>query len=391
MNKINNSLALLIDYLERNQFKGWDCFDGLNSRLFQQTPLRHNRFFRIAITQFVKKSPLNFRRLLLIDKGFNPKGLGLFLSGYLQLYKAKKNKQILKQISYFITLLKNLKSRGWAGDCWGYNFDWQSRAFFQPKYTPTIVATSFIAQAFIETYEIFGRQEHLDIARSSCDFILKDLRRTGNKNEFCFSYSPLDNSQIYNATLQASNLLSRVYSYYKEDELIETAYKSIKFCMKNQNDDGSWYYGAAPNQKWIDSFHTGYNLISIYNYVTIAKYTNFSEQLLMGLNYYRDNFFLDDYTPKYYNNKIYPIDIHCPSQAVITFIKLKTLCDFNIDEFCGNLLEWTINHMQDNKRGYFYYQINKYFKNKIPYMRWSQAWIFYAMAWYLSHLTKSEL
>lgn len=384
MDKITKSLTNLVTYLQKNDFMGWDCFDGLNSKLFQVTPLRHNRFFRMAVTQLVKKSPINLRRLLLIDKGYNPKGLGLFLSGFLQLYKINKDKQFLNHILHFTSLLKELKSQGWMGYCWGYNFDWQNREFFQPKYTPTIVATYFVAKAFIETYEVLGHQEYLDIARSSCDFILKDLNRTGNKDNFCFSYSPLDKSQVYNATLLASNLLSRVYSYFKEDVLIETARNTIKYCIENQNEDGSWYYGAAQNQKWIDSFHTGYNLMSIYDYMTIAKDNCFTEPLLKGLRYYKNNFFLDDFTPKYYNNKIYPIDIHSPAQSVITFIQLNDICEFNTHDFSKNLLEWTIDHMQDKKYGYFYYQINKYYTSKIPYMRWSQAWMFYAMVKFLT-------
>ena len=38
--------------------------------------------------------------------------------------------------------------------------------------------------------------------------------------------------------------------------------------------------------------------------------------------------------------------------------------------------------MQSGK-GYFYYQVNRYFSSKIPYMRWAQAWMFYAFSMYL--------
>ncbi len=33
--------------------------------------------------------------------------------------------------------------------------------------------------------------------------------------------------------------------------------------------------------------------------------------------------------------------------------------------------------------GYFYYQKRKYLTNKISYMRWSQAWIFYGLTYYI--------
>jgi hypothetical protein len=31
------------------------------------------------------------------------------------------------------------------------------------------------------------------------------------------------------------------------------------------------------------------------------------------------------------------------------------------------------------KDGHFYYRLGKYHKNKISYMRWSQAWMFLAL------------
>ena len=46
------------------------------------------------------------------------------------------------------------------------------------------------------------------------------------------------------------------------------------------------------------------------------------------------------------------------------------------------VLNWTIDNMQDPK-GYFYYQLKKGISSKIPYMRWSNAFMFYAMSYYL--------
>ena len=33
-----------------------------------------------------------------------------------------------------------------------------------------------------------------------------------------------------------------------------------------------------------------------------------------------------------------------------------------------------------DERRYFYYQVFPFFTSKIPYMRWSQAWMLYALA-----------
>ena len=46
-----------------------------------------------------------------------------------------------------------------------------------------------------------------------------------------------------------------------------------------------------------------------------------------------------------------------------------------------NVLNWTIDNMQ-HKKGYFYYQLKKGISSKISYMRWSNAFMFNAMAHY---------
>ena len=43
------------------------------------------------------------------------------------------------------------------------------------------------------------------------------------------------------------------------------------------------------------------------------------------------------------------------------------------------IAQWAIENMQD-KEGYFYYQKTKWYTNRISYIRWSQAWMFYGLA-----------
>ena len=80
---------------------------------------------------------------------------------------------------------------------------------------------------------------------------------------------------------------------------------------------------------------------------------------------------------------MYPIDIHAPAQLIITLSELNKLKEYS--SLYNKVLLWTINNMQ-NSKGYFYYQIGKNFTSKIPYMRWAQAWMFFA----LTTLKKAE-
>ena len=383
MNKeVLESLSKLESFCEREEFKGWDPFDGLNSRLFQSIPfVSKNRLARLLWIQFFKRSPLNFRNLTGVEKEYNPKGIGLFLASYCNLYSIDPQEKYLEKINFFSDLLLTLQNKEYSGACWGYNFDWQARAFFQPKNTPTVVATVFIASAFLDAYDLTGNQKFLETARSSCDFILNDLNRTsGSKGDFCFSYSPLDNSMVFNASLLGSRLLARVYSYTQEEYLVENAKKSVNFCSAYQQNNGAWAYGTLPFHQWIDNFHTGYNLECISDYMKYSNDNSYQKQLNKGFEYYINTFFTKEGIPKYYSDSVYPIDVHSTAQFIITIVKLNKFCEQK--KLADKVLEWTIKNMQSNQ-GYFYYQSNKFFTSRIPYIRWAQSWMFYALTTYL--------
>lgn len=383
------SLDKLIGYCEKEQYKGYDPYDGLNSRLFQNIPfLPKKRFPRLAWIQLFKKLPVNLRPLVGVKKDYNAKGLGLFLSGYVNLSKIEGLDKHLDNINFFASKLIELKSPGYSGNCWGYNFPWESKAFYQPRFTPTVVASTFVANALIDAYEVTGNQRFLGEGISTKDFILKDLNRTVNANgNFVFSYSPFDNTSVFNASLLGARLLSRIYSYTKEEELAETAKKAIAYCCEYQNEDGSWYYSTLPFHQWIDNFHTGFNLECMLDYRKFTGDHSFDAYIDKGMKYYLETFFDEEGRSAYYNNSLYPIDIHAPSQLFVTLHKAGNFGENR--KLAEKVLEWTVKNMQ-SPEGYFYYQKRKYITNKIPYMRWSQAWIFYGLTYYLLEEFKSE-
>lgn len=384
LNQVQNSLDRLKLYCEKEEFKGYDPYDGLNSSFFRSIPfVSTNRIARLAWIQTFKRSPFNLRKTFGIKKEFNPKALGLFLSGYCNLYNLSPEQKYSDKIIFFSNILVKTANKGYSGACWGYNFDWQSRAFFQPKDTPTIVASTFIASALIDAYEITKNEVFLSTARSTCNFILKDLNRTyDDSGNFAFSYSPLDKSVVYNASLLGSRILARVYSYTNENILIEEAKRSVTFCCDRQRPDGSWGYGELPFHQWVDNFHTGYNLECLADYMKFSGDDFYKENLNKGFDYYIRTFFMENGIPKYYSNSVYPIDIHAPAQLVITLAKLNKFQEQK--DLMNKVLNWTINNLQA-PGGYFFYQINKYFSSKISYMRWAQAWMFYALSTYLKN------
>src|ERR1043165_4727678 len=124
-------------------FAGSDPFDGLNSRMFQATPLKNYRLPRLLLTQVVKRSPVNLRGLLCVEPGVNAKAIALFALAELARYRTTLDEAHADNAHELLDRLFDLGIRDADTLAFGYNFDWQSRAFFAPKGTPTIVPTAF--------------------------------------------------------------------------------------------------------------------------------------------------------------------------------------------------------------------------------------------------------
>ncbi len=394
--KIEASFLKLKGYCETENYKGWDPYDGMNSKVFQALPLKHWDLARLAWIQGFKRSPINFRTLLLVPKEHNAKGVALFLLGYCRLYQLAESgceaygtkEELLENVKDLTALLLSLRSKGYSGSCWGYNFDWQARRLFLfEKYTPTVVATCFAVEALIESYKVTKDETVLKETLTAANFVTQDLSRTPQGDGIILSYSIKDgNNTVINASLLGAKILSYSYKYTNNQAHATLAKQAVKAACDLQEADGSWIYGLLPVQSWKDSFHTGFNLDAIATYQQNTGDHSFQAYLDQGLSYYLENFFEANGMPKYYHDKTYPIDIHCPAQVIVTLSKLNV---FQSNEaLLSKVLHWTVDHMQ-HKKGYFYYQYRRRMSSKIPYMRWSNAFMFNAMAHYVLE-TKSN-
>lgn len=372
-------------YVEAADYAGYDPYDALNSPLIRRLGAR-NKWVRIGATHLLRRSPVNLRPLLGIRKGHNPKAIGLFLWGYAKLYALAREPRYLERVDYLLGLLEQLRSQGYSGNCWGYNFDWQSWTCLRPQGTPTIVNTAFIGHALLDCYELTGRQRGLDLAIPIKDFILSDLHRTELDGTFCFSYTPVDTEAVHNANLLGASILARLTRYCDDERLPAAVLASMGYSLRHQHEDGSWFYAETDLQSWIDSFHTGFNLQALRYILEAGLGTQYRAAYRRGVQYYATHFFLADGTPKYYHDRTYPIDIHAPAQAICFFAREGG----EYQELTDRIVAWMLKNLYDPE-GFFYFRKGKFLTNRIPYMRWSQAWAFHAVTEYWSAVERDRL
>jgi len=374
MEKIEQSIVLLDNWLVQNGWAGYDPYDIRGTKLFLL--LQKNKYTGFCSNLLLDRFPMFSRKVFRVNKEINAKAMALFARGYLNLYKKLGDEKYLKKGLFCLNWLMENPSKGYSGFCWGYPFDWQSRVFI-PKGTPSGVVTSTAAHAFLDAYEILSDEKYLEIAKSCCDFILKDLNADRvEEDKLCFSYTPIDNFHVHNASLFSASTLLRTYAHTNSEKYKEMGIKAIHFTVSYQNEGGSWYYWAPPDKLLynIDNYHTGFVLECLnISRRALKDEFEYKSELRKGLEFYANTLFLDDGTPKHTNKSVYPVDIHGCAQAVITFCELS---DFEPKylSIAEKVAAWTIKNMQDEK-GYFYYRIHKRYVDRMPYIRWGQAWM----------------
>ena len=184
---VASALQELQAWLEGEAYRGWDPHDGLNSAFLNAATFR-SRHLGMAVLQLLRRLPINMRPVLGVKKGFNPKGVGLFLSAYLKRYAHWRKEEDVEKVEAFARWLEENCSEDYDEYCWGYNFAWPNRAFYIEEGVPTIVNTSFIAHAFLDAYELLGDQKYLDVAVSACRWML-NIGRNEFDNGVCLNYT----------------------------------------------------------------------------------------------------------------------------------------------------------------------------------------------------------
>jgi hypothetical protein len=376
--ELESAISKLLAYCEANDWAGYDPYDAVNSRIFELAPFLDSRIPRLVLTQALKRSPIDFRRVLLIPKTQNPKAIGLFLSAFLKLSSCGIER--MGDLSEaMIERLIALRSPGVDYWCWGYSFPWQTRTTVVPKGAPNLVCTTFVAGALLDAYEQNQDSRCLRMAVSATEYILNDLYWTDGISDAGFRYPlPTVESRIHNANFLASALFFRVYRHTGDAKFVGPALRVARYSAGRQRMDGSWDYGELQTQRWIDNFHTGYNLCALKAISKYGQTSEFDDNIRRGFDFYRKHFFREDGAARYFHDRTYPLDVHSVAQSIITLVEFKDFAPESM-RLAQSAFQWTMDHMWD-REGYFYYRVLRFCTIRTSYMRWSQAWMLLAMS-----------
>jgi rhamnogalacturonyl hydrolase YesR len=384
--KIWHSLELLQEWVETQEYRGYEPFDGLSS--WARPLALGNQLAERILQQAVRQCPINIRPLLGIKPQESTKGRGYMASGYLTLYKATHKQAYLDKATKCLEWLDTHKVSRFPYHSWSNHFDFVSRGGGYTKDDPIIVWTALIGHAYNEAFEITGNSWFLDIAVSASNWVM-ELPREKTACGDCISYLHDVQSSIHNANMLGAGLLARTARHTGNQDYLRVARSAMEYSCSRQLSDGSWWYGEEPKYHWIDNFHTGYNLDSLDRYIDASGDNQFRQNFENGLSFYRAHFFEGSGRPKYYHARTYPVDIQCAAQSIDSLSRFSRQAPSCL-ELAKKVAEWSIANMQDEK-GYFYYRQYPLITAKTPMLHWGQATMFKALAEFVLQSSAPEL
>ena len=351
---------------EAHDWCGADPYDALNSPLAPAltlgTPLG-----RRLLTQAVKLSPLNLRPALLIKPEWNAKAIGLIASAYAHL-AAAGDESAAPQAVRWLSWLESNHSGDDAGLAWGYPFEVQTRFFRYARGAPNTIATTFVAHAFLDGADLLADERWRHPAESASAYLTERLLHRESSREY-FRYVQDEPQLVHNANLLACSVLARVG---RGDE----ATRALETSLAAQRPDGSWNYAEGQRGDWVDNFHTGYVLQSLAH--CIAARPEVERQLLDGLDYWERELFQLDGTPRPAPGRDLPVDAHDYATAIETWLAMPGDRSRTLGR-ARHLADLLVERMLD-PRGFVWFQQHRYWTTKTPFVRWTTAPSFRALA-----------
>lgn len=385
-----------ISRLERwigSNYEGWDPYDGAYSDRIRSLKWGRTYAEMIAI-QLHRLSPINLREAFGVKKGVSTKGLSLFTQGFLNLYAATGREEYLNEASRLgdriikASLVDKLGKHAWAS----HHFTFVSLdGGATPPDAPDLIGTCHVLKALSKLHQVTGEWRLEEIIRSSQSFLAEKIEERDGVHYFQYApqYQGRLGKIVPNASAEAMGSIALSFRSHMDAELREKCDRVLDMLLDMQREDGSWVYSIYPNGREYNQqdFHQGSLVAGLAWYRESAPpevRERLDRVIWKGADCYRDMFMADG-RGIYRAPRKYPTDAHNQAQGIITFTKLSEVYGERSDLMLADRIAgWTIHNMQDES-GYFYYQKGRLITNKIPYMRWSQGWMFLALTELLVH------
>lgn len=273
---------------------------------------------------------------------------------------------------------------GFAGPCWGYPFDWQTRRGLVPRGTPLITTTPYVFDALLELHALTGAPRYHEAALAVAAFVAHDIGDTPLGGGLAASYTPFDVSAVVNASAYRAACLARAAALTGTTSYARLARANARFVVEQQRADGAWRYSATdPRDAFVDHLHTCFVLKGLARAAAALDDAALLPAVERGYAYYRRHLFSPDGRPRPFAETPYPrlvrLELYDCAEALNLALLLRTRLptDALAHAMAAELLALQM------PNGAF---VTRVFRggrrHHVPYHRWGQAQAFCALARY---------
>lgn len=321
-------------------------------------------------------------------KLIHAKAMGLFADAYLDRYRATGDDRY-KELAHDCMewLLKNT-APGYPLYCWGVPFDWKTKGRSIPANTPIASVSSICLDSFWRWENYLHDHMYRDMPVKVCSSLLKSLYRHMHLPEdmACYGYTAGDRFRVINGNLFIAEKLLLVGKHFDREDELNEGKRIVRYCLSNTNADGTFPYQGhelGVVGKAVDAYHNGFILRSLFRIHRMCPSEEIEEVLRCGLDAYLKNF-LGPNGETWVQPEKRIIDIHGCAETILCLGRLMTIFP-DCREQWERSIRWTIEHMQNRATGHFFYRrINissfAHWTVDVPYIRWSDAWMYKALA-----------
>ncbi|MEE8484041.1 MAG: hypothetical protein V3S46_05540, partial [Nitrospinota bacterium] len=262
----------------------------------------------------------------------------------------------------------------------GHQFDWYTTGLI-PAYTPCVTLTSYLVDFIIEARKESAMPEsEKSVLRDIGGFVFNDLNRQEHSGGAAtISYTPLDKRRVINANSYAARIMYRLGKFFKKEDYTVLSKKLLDYVLKEQNEDGSWFYfekgSVAEKENFIDSFHSAFILENLFEWATVEKDEGASTALEKGKDYFLRSFVNSDGSVNHFSKSHLPIKIKADIRSMaqsINCLALLSQKDPGLLETAQKIYKKTIETMYDGG-GSFYFRKYSFYFSKMNYIRWGAA------------------
>jgi len=388
--RVASVLAETLSYARERDYRGWDYGDGASSQLLSVVPGERSSLHG-AVRGIVDRAPVNLRPLLLVEPQRTFEAAALFAmanqtAGWLREYSPaaldapEEGYDVATEA--LLEWLVDERTEGYSGFCGSHPYGRRhTGGDAGSAEEPDIASTSHATRALLRGR--YRSPRYSAAATSAASFVIEDLTSSRLGSGAAVAVHPdqddhSDDVLPVDASALGARVLLDVHDHTRQNQLLSAARSILDYVEDRQTTRGGWHGRTppSPSTRSMDTVQNGLVIEAFQRYAEVTGDDRYELTLADAVEFYQRVLFDDDGAPNADEQRSYPRDVRAAAQGILVFTYRGDI------EFARRIVEWTLDNLYAGD-GRFLFRQHRLHTKRPVLMRWSVAWMAYALSEYL--------